>query len=72
MTSDREHLSTSVQRSRRLADAHTMSRRPTLLDRFRAALGGRREPQVLVLVNTTRGQRAVPVPARELRRPRGR
>ena len=32
-----------------------------------AAVTGRRSPEVLVLVNTTRGQKAVPVPLRHLR-----
>jgi hypothetical protein len=39
----------------------------SLLQRIAAALRGRRSEQVLVLMNTTRGQRAVPVDLRDLR-----
>ena len=45
--------------------AHT---KMSLLQRIAAALRGRRRSeQVLVLMNTTRGQRAVPVDLRDLR-----
>jgi hypothetical protein len=40
-------------------------RKPSLLDRLAGAIG-RREAKVLVLVNTTRGPVAVPVPKRKL------
>ena len=49
-------------------DTSTMHGRPSLIDRIRAAFGRRRDPQVLVLVNTTRGQKAIPVRASDLRR----
>jgi hypothetical protein len=48
-------------------DTSTMHGRPTLIDRIRAAFGRRRDPRVLVLVNTTRGQKVVPMRARDLR-----
>jgi len=55
MTSPGEHLPTVIKPRR------------TLRDRLAAALLGRRPRTVLVLVNTTHGPRAVPVPARDLR-----
>jgi hypothetical protein len=44
-----------------------MDARPSLITRILRALSGDRGARVLVLVNTTRGQRAVPVRARDLR-----
>jgi hypothetical protein len=41
-------------------------RRTPILDRIAAALPGRREQKVLVLVNTVRGPVAVPVSKRRL------
>ena len=40
---------------------------PTLKTRLRGLLGGRRRPQVLVLVATVRGPRTVAVPVSALR-----
>ena len=67
MTSAREDPSKQVKLPILRTDTPTMSGRPTLLERLRAALLGPRDKRVLVLVNTTHGPRAVPVRARDLR-----
>ena len=55
-----------IKESLASTDSSPMTRRTSIWDRIAAALPGRRETKVLVIVNTVRGPVAVPVPKRKL------
>ncbi len=63
----REHPSRRIKPTDRPSDTSRMPGRPSMIARLIAALTGRRDDTVLVLVNTVNGVKAVPVRARDLR-----
>jgi hypothetical protein len=58
---------TRIKLTHRSTDTPRMTGRPSLIARLIAALTGRRDDRVLVLVNTVNGVKAVPVRAHDLR-----